>query len=285
MSSVTALTPGVAAVVLLAGVLHAVWNAIVAKIEDKALTFGLIGAVSTVVAVALLPLSGLPRSAAFGYVLISAVLHLVYDYALLRSYRLGDFGRVYPLARGTSPLVVALGGWLLAGEALGAREWAGVLTVAAGLIAVVFAAGRLHRTDTRATSAALFTGVMIASYTVVDGLGVRRAHNPVGYLALGFVLQGPILVLVAWLMLRGRLRREQLRAVPSGVAAGILSMLAYGLVLWAQTRAALALVSALRETSVISASLIAALVFHEPFGRRRVLPAVVVAAGILLICA
>src|ERR1700754_1997285 len=268
------LTLAVVALVLCAGVLHATWNAIASAISDKTLAFALIGVAQAVIAVVVLPVVGLPRSGAVAFAAASAVIHVAYTAALLQSYRLGEFGRTYPLARGTAPLLVGAGAWLIAGEHLTALQIAGPCTIAAAPTAIVFAGGRLRRADLPATAAALLTGVTIAAYTVVDGLGVRHAHNPAGYLALLFVLQEPAILAIATYRLRGRFRRRIVRDVPAGLGAGAISVLAYGIVVWAQTRGPLALVSALRETSVISAALIAALLFKEPFARRRLVPSV-----------
>jgi drug/metabolite transporter (DMT)-like permease len=277
------LTLAVLALVLFAGVLHAGWNAIASAISDKTVAFALIGAAQGALAVIALPVVGLPRSSAVVFAAGSAVIHVVYTAALLQSYRLGDFGRTYPLARGTAPLLVGLGAWFIAGEHLTAVQIAGTCTIAAALTAIVFAGGRLTRADVPATAAALLTGVTIAGYTVVDGLGVRHAHNPAGYLSLVFIFQAPAILAIAVYRLRHRLNRRLLRDARAGFGAGVISVLAYGIVVWAQTRAPLALVSALRETSVISAALIATLLFKEPFARRRLLPSVAVALGIVLI--
>jgi drug/metabolite transporter (DMT)-like permease len=277
------LTLSVTLLVLVAGVLHAVWNAMASAIEDKLLAFGLMAASYTVIAALALPLTGLPRSAAILFAVGSAGLHVAYNLALMQSYRLGDFGHTYPLARGTAPLLVAAGAWVFANEHLNGLQVAGVATVAGGLTAIVFAGGRLSRADLPATVAAVLTGAAIASYTVVDGLGVRHAHNTFGYAALLFLLQG-LVVVVAAAAVR---RRELARITPpdrlAGLAAGVLALAAYGIVIWAQTQGPLALVSALRETSVISAAVIANFVFHERFGRRRLPPAVTVVVGIILI--
>jgi drug/metabolite transporter (DMT)-like permease len=277
------LTLSVTLLVLGAGVLHAVWNAIASAIEDKFLAFGLMAVSYTVIAAVALPLTGMPASAAVLFALVSAALHLAYNLALMQSYRLGDFGHTYPLARGTAPLLVAAGAWVFANEHLDGLQLAGIATVAGGLTAIVFAGGRLTRADLPATVAAILTGAAIASYTVVDGLGVRHAHNTFGYAALLFLLQGPVLV-VAVVAVR---RRDLARATPAhlaaGLAAGVLALAAYGIVIWAQTHGPLALISALRETSVISAAVIANFVFHERFGRRRLPPAVTVVVGIILL--
>jgi drug/metabolite transporter (DMT)-like permease len=277
------LTLFVVTLVLCAGVLHATWNAIASAIPDTTLAFALIGVAQAIIAVVVLPVVGLPRSGAVAFAAASAVIHVAYTAALLQSYRLGEFGRTYPLARGTAPLLVGAGAWVIAGEHLTPLQIFGTCTIAAALTAIVFAGGRLRRADLPATVAALLTGVTIAAYTVVDGLGVRHAHNPAGYLALLFVLEAPAVLAIAGYRLRHRLNRRLLRNVPAGIAAGAISVLAYGIVVWAQTRGPLALVSALRETSVISAALIATLLFKEPFARRRLLPSIAVAVGIVLI--
>jgi len=277
------LTPAVIALVLLAGVLHATWNAIASSIADKTVAFALLGVAQAGVAVVVLPIAGLPRDGALAFAAASALIHVAYTGALLLSYRLGDFGRAYPLARGTAPLLVGAGAWFIADEHLSSLQIAGTCTIAAALTAIVFAGGRLSRADVPATTAALLTGATIASYTVIDGLGVRHAHNPLGYLAVLFLLQQPAILGIAFSRLRHRPARRLIGDVPTGLGAGVISVLAYAIVVWAQTHGPLALVSALRETSVISAALIATLFFKEPFARRRLLPSVAVVLGIILI--
>ena len=277
------LTWGVTGLVLGAGMLHAAWNAIASAVHDKLVAFGLIGITGTVVSAVALPLVGTPGPAALAFALGSAVLHVGYNLGLMRAYRLGDFGHTYPLARGTAPLLVAAGAWILANEHLGGLQLAGVVTVAGGLTALVFAGGRLSRADWPATAAALLTGTAIASYTVLDGLGVRHAHNALGYTALLFLLQGPPLAVIAAIARRHDSGWATPKNLAAGLTAGALSLAAYGIVIWAQTQGPLALVSALRETSVISAAIIALVVFHEPLQRRRLAPTLAVVVGIILI--
>lgn len=277
------LTPTVAALVVFAGVVHAAWNAIASRIEDRLVAFGLIGLSEAVIGAVALAFTGLPRWSAVGFLAASAAIHIAYTYALLYSYRLGGFGRAYPLARGTAPLLVAVGGWFLASEHLDGRQIAGTCTIAAALLAITLAGGRPRRGDRAATAVALLTGVTIALYTVLDGLGVRRGHDPFAYVSLLFVAEGAAIAAIAAVSLRRTPRRPASGDVRAGVVAGALSMVAYGIVVWAQMRGPLALVSALRETSVISGALISALLFREPFARRRIAPAIAVAAGIILV--
>ncbi len=228
------------------------------------------------------PVTGLPYRAAIGFAIASAVIHVGYDLALMNSYRLGAFNQTYPIARGTSPLIVAVGAYFLANEHLSAAALLGVVTLAIGLMGLAFSAGRLSRQDLPAVGAAVLTGLTIAAYTIVDGLGVRRAHDPWAYVALLFLLQGPALTAAA-VVRRPAAAWRDVSTAGRGLLAGALSVLAYGIVLWAQTRAPLAEVAAIRETSVVFAALIGVTAFGESFGPRRVAAAVVIATGIVLI--
>jgi drug/metabolite transporter (DMT)-like permease len=251
--------------------------------EDQMLAFALIGVAATVAGGVGLAWTGMPAAGAIGFVLVSTVIHIAYEYGLLSSYRLGAFNQTYPIARGTSPLVVAFGAWFLAGEHLAPIVWAGILTLAVGLVSLAFSAGRITRAELPAVSAAVATGLTIAGYTLVDGFGVRRSHDAYAYAALLFLLQGP--VFPAIVLVRRHFKWPTASQVSRGLLAGWLSVAAYGGVLWAQTRAPLAEVAALRETSVVFAAVIGAVALKERFGGRRVAAALLVAAGILLIAA
>jgi drug/metabolite transporter (DMT)-like permease len=271
-------------IVIGAGALHAAWNAIAKSVEDRVVLFALIGVAATLGGGAVLAVTGLPYRAAIGFAVVSAAIHIAYDVGLMSSYRLGAFNQVYPIARGPSPLLVAVGAYFLAGEHLGVIPLAGVAVLAAGLVSLALSSGRLRSSELPAVGAAVLTGVTIAAYTVVDGLGVRRAHDPLAYAGLLFLLQGPVFGVVA------AFRRPGLAwltgpTAAKGLLAGALSLIAYGIVLWAQTRAPLAEVAAIRETSVVFAALIGMKLFAERFGTRRLAAAVLVVAGIVLISA
>ena len=284
MQAHTQITVPVILIVIGAGALHAAWNAIAKSMDDRLVVFALIGVAATLVGGAVLATGGLPYRAAIGFAVVSAAIHIGYDLGLMNSYRLGAFNQVYPIARGTSPLLVAFAAYFLAGEHLGAVPLAGFAVLAAGLASLALSSGRLTAAELPAIGAAVLTGVAIAAYTVVDGLGVRRAHDPLAYTGLLFLLQGPVFPVVA------ALRRPGLTwlagpTAAKGLLAGALSLVAYGIVLWAQTRAPLAEVAAIRETSVVFAALIGMKLFAERFGTRRLAAAVLVAAGIALISA
>lgn len=278
------LTASVLIVVLGSGVVHAVWNAISKSVQDsdRLVALGWLGAASLTAGVVVLPIVGLPGNESEVLAVASAGLHGIYYLGLMNAYRLGAFNQMYPIARGTSPLLVTVGAAVFASEHPSGLELAGIAVLAGGLFSLALSSGRLDRSEAPALGAALLTGVMIATYTIVDGLGVRHASDPFSYMALAFLLEG--LVLVTILAVRRPPRRWLAGGAPvRGYVAGVLAVIAYGAVMWSQTKAPLAEVAALRETGVISAAVIGALFFKEGFGGRRVASAVVVALGIALI--
>lgn len=272
----------VVAVVLGAAVLHAVWNAIAHGVADRLVGFALIGAAYTGCGAVATLCTGLPPGSAWAFIVASVILHVAYNLLLLASYQLGQFSQVYPLARGTSPWTVALVAATVLGQRLPPLELAGVLIISAGLMSLVLLGGRTARAPLSALGAAFGTGLMIAGYTVVDGVGVHRA--PVmAYIGWLFLLQGPVMPVLA-LVRRGRDLPARLRpSLVTGLAGGVVSVAAYGLVLWAQTRGALAPIAALRETSIIVGAVIGAIFLGERFGLKRAVAATVVVIGIVLI--
>ncbi|MFE6975524.1 EamA family transporter [Streptomyces sp. NPDC057682] len=271
------------AVVLAAGLLHAAWNTLAKAARDRDAGLTLISVTKTVLCLPLLPLFALPAPASLPYLLASSAVHAVYMAQLSRAYRLGDFGQVYPVARGVAPIGVAAVAVALLGERLGPVQLAGLLAVCGGL-AVLSLGGLPGRgVGGPAVRAALATGATIAAYTLIDAVGVRRSGSAFGYTAWMAALEG---VLVALLMPRLRkrpltdlLRPDRTRSAVGGLVAA----LSYGAVLWAQTRSPTSEVAALRETGIIWAAVIGAVFFHEPLGRRRICAGAVVVFGVVLL--
>ncbi|MEU6660672.1 DMT family transporter [Streptomyces sp. NPDC046821] len=276
------MTPLVAAAVLLAAVTHASWNAIAHHITDKLVGFTLISGGGALIGLAAAPFVPLPHAAAWPYLVGSAVLHVAYYALLMRSFRLGDFGQAYPIARGTAPLVVTVLAALFAGEVPDGWQAAGIAVSCAGLtgLALWGIRGSGRRPAWAAVGAALATGVSIAAYTVVDGLGVRASGNSLGYIAWLMILGGLGVPVYAGWVWRGELGARVRPFAEVGLLGAALSVAAYGLVLWAQTRADLAPVSALRESSIIVGAAIGAVFFKERFGAPRLVAAGLMVAGI-----
>lgn len=283
MSFAAGASPFILATTLSAAVAHATWNSIAHGIKDKLVSFTLVSLGGLICALPLLLLGATPSSRSWGYLGVSVLLHITYTVLLMAAYRLGDFSQTYPLARGTSPLVVLGLAAAFAGEIPGPGQFAGVALICLGLGSLVLSGRKNGGYDKRAVLAALATGLSIAGYTTVDGIGVRLSHSVVGYIGWLMVLETAPWPFVA-LAIRRRQLLPALRPVwPIGLLGGGLSVLAYGLVLWAQTRGALATVAALRESSIVVAAVIGSVFFHEKFGWVRIVAAVCVTAGIAVL--
>ncbi|AUH42590.1 EamA family transporter [Streptomyces sp. CMB-StM0423] len=279
------MTPLIAAAVLAAAVMHASWNAIAHGVKDQLVVFALIGVGDVLIAGTAVFFVPFPDAGAWPWLLASVAIHLVYMTLLMQSFRLGDFGQVYPIARGTAPLVVAAVAHLFLNERLGLWQTAGVAVACAGLSGI--ALWGLRGKDTRphwpALAAAFATGLSIAAYTIVDGVGVRASGSAMGYTAWLVLLMGPWIPLAA-LVLRGPgMVRELAPVAVRGLLGGAISITAYGLVLWAQTRAPLAPIAALRESSIVVGAAIGAVFLKERFGGPRIVAACLMVAGIALV--
>ncbi|MFI1565488.1 EamA family transporter [Streptomyces sp. NPDC020490] len=274
------MTPLVTVAVLLAAVTHAGWNALAHRITDKLAGFTLIAGGGLLIGLALTPFTAVPRADAWPYLIASAVVHAAYYVLLMRSFRLGDFGQAYPIARGTAPLVVTLLAAVFAHEVPDGWAAAGIALSCAGLTGVALWGLHGHRPDRAAIGAALATGLTIAAYTVLDGLGVRASGSSLGYVAWLMAVEGVAIPAYALYRLRGRFIAVLRPFAGVGLLGAALSVLAYGLVLWAQTKAELAPVAALRESSIIVGAAIGAVFFRERFGVPRVVAAGLLVAGI-----
>jgi drug/metabolite transporter (DMT)-like permease len=270
--------------VIVAAVAHASWNAIVHVIEDKTVALILINGWSALLALPVVFLAPLPDRSSWPWLIGSVVVHLGYMLLLVTAYRLGDFSQTYPIARGSAPLIVTVLAAVFVGELPQPVELAGVVVVSVGLASLVFAAGIPGRREVPAVLAALATGGTIATYTVLDGTGVRSSGTVAGYIGWLMLLSSLTTLGVVAARRRRTGRLLQLRRHAGvGLIGAVLSLAAYGLVLWAQTKGALAPVSALRETSIVIGAIIGAVLFKEGFGPRRIIATAVVFAGVLLI--
>nr|WP_037830101.1 DMT family transporter [Streptomyces sp. NRRL S-325] len=276
------MTPLVAAAVLAAAITHASWNAIAHAIRDQLLSFTLISGGGALIGAVLVCLAPFPAAGAWPYLLASAALHVAYMLLLMRSFTLGDFGQMYPIARGTAPLVVTVLAAVLIGEIPDGWATAGVAVASAGLVGLALwgIRGSGDRPHPPAILAALATGLAIAGYTTVDGAGVRASGTPVGYIGWLMIAQGLVIPAYAYARRRSELLPQLRPFVARGLLGAALSVAAYGLVLWAQTKAPLAPIAALRESSIIVGAAIGALFFKERFGAPRIAAAGLMVVGI-----
>lgn len=263
--------------VLLGAALHAGWNALVKSGADKLLDTALVVAGSSALALLALPVLPLPAPESWPMLAASAVIHLAYFSLVAAAYRAGDMSLAYPLMRGTPPLLVALLAGTLLGEHLGPVGWLGVALVSGGVLAMALRRGA--RAETRPVALALANALVIAGYTLVDGLGVRASGHALSYTLWVFVLSAALfLPVVAWRRpgalaahLRGRWR--------IALGGGLCTLGSYAFALWAMTQAPIAAVAALRETSILFGVTLAAFALRERPGLARLAGAAAVAAG------
>ncbi|HEY3222656.1 MAG TPA: EamA family transporter [Pseudolabrys sp.] len=270
--------------VLFAAACHAGWNALIKVGLDPLSTTTLISVGAGLVAFLFLPFVGMPAWAAWPWLIASIAIHLIYFASLIESYRTGDLGQVYPIARGSAPLMTGAVTSTFVGEQVSAIGWIGITALVAGVLLLSSRGGReLAQTDRRAIGFAFFTALTICAYSVVDGVGARLSANPNSYSLWLFV--GIAVVMVPYALYRDG--RKVLPAMhrywQRGFAGGALQLLSYGIAIWAMTVAPIAIVAALRETSVLFGAAIAVVVLKEPLRAVRVLAACLIVFGLVLI--
>jgi drug/metabolite transporter (DMT)-like permease len=269
------------AFVLFAALLHAGWNAMVKAVDDRAGVLAAVSAVHAALGLILVLNFPLPAAAIWPSIATSALLHYGYYILLFRAYRLGDLSQVYPISRGLAPAVVALSAMVLIGESLAPLGWLGVVCVSSGVALLALQRGAAQASRT-AVLFAICLGLLIAAYSVADGIGVRRSGNAFSYMGWLFLLEFPVPMAIALLRRRAGVGVER-RVLGIGAICGIAAVAAYGIVLYVKTIAPLGAVSAVRESSVIFAALIGILWFGERPIAGRLLAAAVVAAGVIAI--
>ncbi len=274
------LTWPVAAAVLFGALLHAGWNALIKSSSDKALDTALLQVLGSAVGLPLVALVGWPPAQAWPYIAASVAIHLGYYSALSRAYQHGELGLAYPLMRGTAPLLVALSTAAAVGEAPSALSWAGVLGVCAGVLALGLS--RQAFQAPRSVGFALANAVIIAAYTITDALGVRASGDALQYVAALYVVHGWPFALLVLARRGGAAFRAYARTRWHLAAVGALaSMVSYGIALWAMTRAPVATVAALRETSVLFAALLGTWLLREAFTPQRAAGTALILAGVV----
>lgn len=270
------MSAAVVGLALFAAILHATWNAFLRNGADRLWTVTVMSFSSTVLAFPFLFFFPLPAVSAWPYVALSAVLQVGYSVFLVAAYRYGELGQVYPIVRGTVPLLVTLGGFVLAGERLGSYQMAGVALVAVGIMSLSFGKGRASMSS---MLFALATGAIIASYATVDAVGVRLAGHSGAYTAWVLVLYGCLLP-AAFMLMRGKLAVD-VRSPETwkALGGGLVAMIAYGVVVAAFALGPAGPITALRETSVVFAVLIGWLFLGETLTARRIVACGIVAIG------
>lgn len=278
------MTAEIIGLVLFAALCHATWNALVKNGKDKLVAQAYVVGAPILVCLPFLFFVEPPAQESWLYLGLSVLIHQVYFATLVLAYRYGDLSQVYPVSRGLAPIMVAGAAWVIAGETMTAKSAVGLAILSLAIISLsrLFNLNGRREGEAHSLFFALATATMIAAYSLVDGLGGRASGNVLGYICWLFFLEGmPFLLFALWRR-RGRILETFGPMAKSGIAGGLLSGIAYGIVIWAMTLAPLAQVVALRETSVIIAAFIGTKLLGEPFGKSRILAASLVAGGVAL---
>jgi drug/metabolite transporter (DMT)-like permease len=277
------LPASVIALVLLAALLHATWNAVVKSSEDKFLDVVLVTLGAAAISGPAIIFMGLPSPASWPYIGASVTIHIGYFVLLGAAYRSGDMSHVYPLMRGAPPLLVACASGPLIGEHLSVVGWSGVLLISGGILGLIFIRDRHRGILAGATALALANAVVIAAYTSVDGVGARVSGNAPGYTMCIFLLGAP--PIAGWVLLRrpARVLEHFHRRWHFALIGGACGVAAYTLALWAMTRAPIALVAALRETAILFGTALSVLFLRERIGMSQYAATAVIMLGAVVL--
>ena len=274
------MTLSVFCILLFAALLHASWNAIVKAGNDKLYSaIGVTGS-AALIALLLLPFAPAPSAASVPFMVVSTVLQVIYTVLVAKTYQISDMSQTYPLMRGTAPLLVAIISVLFLGDHLSTLAWGGIAVICTAILAMAF---NSRSSSHRGVVLALMNAVVIAGYTLIDGTGVRLSETALGYTLWSFFLNGSSLLCWAMIARRREASRYLVQHWKKGVLGGMGTLGSYGLALWAMTQAPLAVVAALRESSILFGALIAWLLLKERVAGLRLVAAGGIAAGAILL--
>lgn len=272
----------IALVVIFAAALNAGWNALIKVSGDKIASMATVTFMGAVVSAMVLPFVEMPEASSWPLLALAIVLHTAYHFALPSAYKHGDLGLIYPISRGSAPLLVTLGAAVFAGESLGVPALLGVFFLSIGVMTLALDHKGNRGSGRRAVPLALLTGLCIAAYTLVDGLGARQAGSVMGFAVLLTIGDGLLTFVIAMVWKHNEIAvvfKSQWR--PSALAGGM-QVGSYWMIIWAMALAPLGAVSALRETSVLFAALISTFLLKEGFGVWRFISAGAIACGVWL---
>ncbi len=274
--------PSIIAMILFAAVLHAGWNTFVKVSGDRMSTMALITLAGSGVSMLVLPFVAAPDPAAWPILILSILVHTGYNLVLPKAYEHGDLGQVYPIARGSAPILVTIGAIIFVGEYVSPIVMVGIVALSVGVMSIALDKTGSGKINKKATLLALATGVCIAIYTVIDGIGARSAGSVLGF-AVWLTIGDGILTFLIALAIR---KKAMLKVVKAHygriVLGGTMQVFAYWIIIWSLAIAPMGMVSALRETSVLLAALISVFVLKEGFGAWRFVSAMLVTLGLML---
>ena len=272
----------IVAIVLFSSVLHAGWNALIKVQGERVIIMAMLVILSSFLAIAIVPFVDAPDRTSWPFLVMGVLIHVGYNIFLPVAYNHGNLNQVYPIARGTAPLLVAVSAFIFVNESI--HPWAivGVISIAAGVIALAFEHGNGLRENPRAVLYALLTSMFIAAYTIVDGMGARQSGSFLGFAVWLTIGDGTITFLIILLWKGRAVFRVMRKNIRVGVLGAVMQTGAYTIIIWAFSVAPLAMVSGVRETSVLMAAFLSTVLLRERIGPWRILATCLVAAGLVV---
>ena len=269
--------------VILAAFLHAIWNAMVKNKDDKYLGVCAIVLGHVPASIVVIFLTPVPSVESIPYIILSALLHIGYEWNLLSAYRFGDYTKVYPIARGTGPILVTIISLILLGVVLSNFEVLGIFIVCFGIFILSFQEIAGYKNN-RAVLYAFATGFFIMSYSITDGYGARVSHSPLSYMGWSFILNATIFpILLIFKNKPGIISKISKEGKKIFFIGGTFSYIVYAIVVWSFTQAPIPLVAALRETSIVFALLIGTLFLKEKFTFLKTAAIIIIFFGVILL--
>lgn len=269
--------------ILLAAAMHAGWNALIKISGDRIAVMAVVTLAGSMLSLLALPFIENPDPASWPLLALTILIHTGYHFFLPIAYDHGDLGQVYPIARGAAPILVTLGAFMFAGEQVSQPALIGILCLAFGVMALTFDGGKSSKINSKAIFFALMTGVCIAAYTIVDGVGARQAGSVLGFAVWLTIGDGILTFLIALIWKRNEMVAVAKHNALTGLVGGALQVGAYWIIIYALAVAPMGMVSGLRETSVLFAALISTFVLKEGLGVWRFVSASLVTLGLIVI--
>lgn len=274
--------PSIIIMILFAAVLHAGWNTLVKISGDRLSIMAMLTLAGAFVSMLALPFVEAPNPAIWPILALSIVVHTAYNLVLPIAYEHGDLGQVYPIARGSAPILVTIGAIIFIGEYVSPLAMVGIVALSVGVMSLALDKTSSGAVNKKATLLALATGVSIATYTVIDGIGARSAGSVLGFAAWLTIGDGILTFLIALAIKKKALLKVAKERTGSIILGGIMQVFAYWIIIWALAIAPMGMVSAIRETSVLLAALISVFLLKEGFGAWRFVSAMLVTLGLML---
>jgi len=268
-------------IVLFAAFAHAGWSSLVKSNKEPLFIMGMTSVVEIIIFIPLVFFVPFPPLEIWFFIIASVIIHGLYRYTVVTSYQFGDLSFVYPIARGTSSLLIVFLSLILLNDKISIPGLIGIIAVCAGIFLIAY--DKINQFNTKAFILACITALLIAIYTLIDGIGVRGVENKFSYIFWLLLLNGiPVLSFIL-LNKRKVFANITKKEIGKGLSAGILAILSYGIVVWAMKHIEIAYVSSIRETSIVIATLIGFLLLGEKHAKKRIIPTIIVLCGITIL--